>query len=199
MVPLDDSVSVGNRSYTVRVAIQPPQSISVGTAMYPVIVVFVNAFNSTGEEVNVEDEVNSLFVQATLYNESGHHPPLAPPDRYLLSGRLSMSLELLSDPVLEEANTGRNSNQPGIGKGLGSFAAFPDLTINRLGSYRVGISLFKVDDGRQTQQGSESAVQNSPRGGGMLLAEVKTNSIVVQSEPSPVLQIGIFHLKFPDP
>lgn len=199
MLPLGDSVSVGDRSYTIRVAIQPPQLISVGTAMYPPIVVLVNAFNSTGEEVNVEDEVNSLFVQATLYNESGNRPPLAPPDGYLLSGRLSMSLEPLSDPALEESNTDRSSNQSVIGNGLGSFAAFPDLTINRLGSYRVGISLFKVDDGRQMQRGSGSAVQKSPRGGGMLLAEAKTNTIVIQSEKSPVIEIGISHLAFLHP
>jgi len=164
------------RSYRLELTVQPPAIAAVGTALYPPPVVRVHIHDAHGDEISGEDELSNLFAQATLYRESGNPPPLAPPDVFLLSGRLSRSLDLLNEPQEEEPNGGL-----GLSHQVGSYVLFPDLTINRPGRYRLGVSLFKVEPGRPVRPGaSSSATGNSTGGGGMTLEEVKSNVIEVR-------------------
>lgn len=151
-----------NRRYTIEVAVQPPSDARAEATLYPPLVVRVHIHDSNGKEITGEDELSGLFVQATLYQESGSPPSLAPPDMYLLSGRLSMSLDLLSE-------SGSSPQQ-------GSYALFPDLKINRPGRYRLGVSLFKVEGLKPV--GCSGASNGG--GGGAMLEETKTDVICIQ-------------------
>ena len=143
-----------SRSYTLDVAVQPPSVAHLRVPLYPPLVVRVHIHDSaTGYEISGEDELSGLFAQATLYRESGLPPSLAPPDMFLLSGRLSRGLDHLFDPC---------DGSP-LREQQGSYALFPDLTINRPGRYRLGVSLFRVDG----------------RGGGTALVETKTEVVFV--------------------
>jgi hypothetical protein len=142
-----------------------------GSPFYPPLVVRVHIYDSRGREISGEDELGGLFAQATLYRESGTPPSLAPPDMYLLSGRLSMSLDLLNEPGAPPTGSPWSQQQ-------GSYVIFPDLTINRSGRYRLGVSLFKVEGGGPLR--SPSTASNGGAGGGTTLEEAKTNVISVQ-------------------
>ncbi|PWW77427.1 hypothetical protein C7212DRAFT_356880 [Tuber magnatum] len=169
------------RLYTLEVAVQPPRVAKSGARLYPPLAIRVHISDAnTGEELSGEDELNSLFAQATLYGESGDGPPLAPPDLYLLSGRLSMSLDLLGD--------GEGSEDAGLfSRQHGSYVLFPDLMINRTGRYRLGVSLFKIGDRRRVR--STPIGSGEMHGGGTSLEEVKSNVIVVQRSSAPI-EIG---------
>jgi hypothetical protein len=168
------------RSYTLQVAVQP-RLARFGAPLYPPLAIRVRITDaSTGEEISGEDELHNLFAQATLYGESGNGPPLAPPDLYLLSGRLSMSLDLLNDSYEPDVSTPLSGQQ-------GSYVIFPDLVINRPGRYRLGVSLFKIGDRRRAR--SASTGPGEVQGGGTSLNEVKSDIIVVGRTPVPI-QIG---------
>lgn len=170
--PLDGS----GRSYSLQVAVQPPRVARVGVPLYPPLAIRVHICDAeTGEEISGEDEFSSLFAQATLYGEGINSPPLAPPDMFLLSGRLSMSLDLLNDGPGEDSTP--------LGRQQGSYVIFPDLVINRTGRYRLGVSLFKIGGSRRGRHPGD------PRGGGTSLEEAKSDVIVVQENAAP-LQIG---------
>jgi hypothetical protein len=151
-----------------------------GSPFYPPLVILVHIYDASGCEVSGEDELSGLFAQATLYRESGSPPSLAPPDMYLLSGRLSASLELLNEPGAPPVGSSWSQQK-------GSYVMFPDLTINRPGKYRLGVSLFKV--GARGRLRSPISATNGGIGGGTTLEEVKTNVIVVQ-EDAEAVQIG---------
>lgn len=170
--PLDGS----GRSYSLQVAVQPPRVAQAGVPLYPPLAIQVHIYDAeTGEEISGEDEFSSLFAQATLYGEGINSPPLAPPDVFLLAGRLSMSLDLLNDGPGEDSTP--------LGQQQGSYVIFPDLVINQTGSYRLGVSLFKIGGSRRGRHPGD------PRGGGTSLEETKSNVIVVQENSAP-LQIG---------
>jgi hypothetical protein len=151
-----------------------------GSPFYPPLVVLVRIYDQSGCEVSGEDELSGLFAQATLYKESGSPPPLAPPDMYLLSGRLSASLELLNEHGAPSVGSSWSQRK-------GSYVMFPDLTINRPGKYRLGVSLFKV--GGRGRLRSPFSAANGGIGGGTTLEEAKTNVISVQEDVGAV-QIG---------
>ena len=154
-----------DRTYSLEIAIQPPAVASAGVPLYPPLVVRVHIHDAAGNEITGEDELSGLFAQAALYRESGSPPSIAPPDMFLLSGRLSMSLDLL--------------DEPGAGSSTqGSYAIFPDLTINRSGRYTLGVSLFKVEGGRVRP--SSAGISNGGAGGGTALEEAKTHVVFVQ-------------------
>ena len=169
------------RSYSLEVAVQPPGVAQVGVPLYPPLVIRMHIHDDHGYEISGEDELGGMFAHATLYNESGNPPSLAPPDIFLLSGRLSQSLDLLNEPGVSSSGSNLQSQQQG------SYAIFPDLTINRPGRYILGVSLFKVDCGSTIQ--SASAVTNGGGGGGTNLEEAKTSMMVVQ-EGAVATQIG---------
>ncbi|KAI5848330.1 hypothetical protein BZA05DRAFT_446622 [Tricharina praecox] len=162
-----------DRSYALEVAVQPPTVAQVGVPLYPPLVIRMHVRDGDGNETSGEDELGGLFAHAALYNESGNPPSLAPPDMFLLSGRLSQSLDLLN-----ESGSSSSSGDYSLSQQQGSYAIFPDLTINRPGRYVLGVSLFKVDGGRTIW--SASAVANGGGGGGTNLEEAKTDMIVVQ-------------------
>ncbi|CAZ85001.1 unnamed protein product [Tuber melanosporum] len=175
------SFDAPERLYTLEVAVQPPRVAKSGARLYPPLAIRVHISDAnTGEELSGEDELNSLFAQATLYGESGDGPPLAPPDPHLLSGRLSMSLDLLSDDEGPEDAAPLSQQQ-------GSFVIFPDLMINRTGRYRLGVSLFKIGDRIRVR--SIPTGSGEMHGGGTSLEEVKSNVIVVQRSSAPI-EIG---------
>lgn len=183
-----DSITTPRRSYALEVAIQPPRVARSGTRLFPPLAIRLHISDtSTGEEISGEDELNSLFAQAILYGESGDSPPLAPPDLYLLSGQLSMSLDLLNDDGDgdDDDDDGPRDDPGPLSGQQGSYAMFPDLTINRPGRYRLGVSLFKISGRRPSQSGNA-------QGGGTSLGEVKSNVIVVQQSPAQI-QIGNYH------
>lgn len=176
-----DSLAGPERLYTLEVAVQPPRVAKSGARLYPPLAIRVHISDAnTGEELSGEDELNSLFAQATLYGESGDGPPLAPPDLYLLSGRLSMSLDLLSD------GEGSEDSAP-LSRQQGSYVIFPDLMINRTGRYRLGVSLFKIGDQGRVRPASTGS--GGVHGGGTSLEEVKSNVIVIQRSSAPI-EIG---------
>lgn len=170
------SLDGSGRSYSLRVAVQPPRVAQAGVPLYPPLAIRVHICDAeTGEEISGEDELSSLFAQATLYGEGTNSPPIAPPDMFLLSGRLSMSLDLLND--------GPSENSTPLSRQQGSYVIFPDLVINRTGRYRLGVSLFKIGGSRRGRY------SEGPRGGGTSLEEAKSDVIVVQENFAP-LQIG---------
>lgn len=170
------SLDGSGRSYSLQVAIQPPRIARVGAPMYPPLAVRVHICDAeTGEEISGEDELNNLFAQATLYGENINSPPLAPPDMFLLSGRLSMSLDLLNDTPGES-----DEDAAPLSRQLGSYVIFPDLVINRAGHYRLGVSLFKVGSSRRGRSSED------PHGGGTSLEEAKSNVIIVQEDSAPI-------------
>lgn len=176
--PLDGS----GRSYSLQVAVQPPRVARAGVPLYPPLAIQVHICDvGTGEEISGEDEFSSLFAQATLYGEGINSPPLAPPDMFLLSGRLSMSLDLLNDGLGEDSTP--------LSRQQGSYVIFPDLVINRTGSYRLGISLFKIGGSRRGRHPRDPRGGGSSGGGGTSLEEIKSDVIVVQEDLAP-LQIG---------
>lgn len=170
------SLDGSGRNYSLRVAVQPPRVARAGVPLYPPLAIQVHICDAeTGEEISGEDEFSSLFAQATLYGEGINSPPLAPPDMFLLSGRLSMSLDLLNDGPVEDSTP--------LSRQQGSYVIFPDLVINRTGRYRLGVSLFKIGGSRRGRY------SEGPRGGGTSLEEAKSDVIVVQENFAP-LQIG---------
>lgn len=190
--PLDGS----GRSYSLQVAVQPPRVARAGVPLYPPLAIQVHIFDAeTGEEISGEDEFSSLFAQATLYGESTNSPPLAPPDMFLLSGRLSMSLDLLNDGPGEDSTP--------LSRQQGSYVIFPDLVINRTGSYRLGISLFKIGGNRRGRHPGDPRGGGGGGGGGTSLEEIKSDVIVVQAGPAPlqignIQKFGKFHIAFVD-
>ncbi|KAA8911479.1 hypothetical protein FN846DRAFT_897681 [Sphaerosporella brunnea] len=176
-------MSSERRTYSLEVAVQPPSVANPGTPFYPPLVARVHIYDSNGVEITGEDELSGLFAQATLYRESGSPPPLAPPDMYLLSGRLSASLDLLNEPGVPPVSGSSWSEQKG------SYVMFPDLIINRAGRYRLGVSLFKVEGGAPLR--SPSSAINGGAGGGTTLEEAKTNVIIVQEGGARAEQIDL--------
>jgi len=176
------------RSYSLEVAVQPPTVAQVGVPLYPPLLVRMHTYGGSGHEISGEDELGGMFAHAALYDESGNPPSLAPPDMFLLSGRLSQSLDLLNE--LGAASSG---NSP-LSHLQGSYAVFPDLTINRPGRYVLGVSVFKVDGGRAIR--SASAVANGGGGGGTNLEEAKTTMIDVQ-EGTVATRIGKWSFGIP--
>lgn len=166
------------RTYSLEVAVQPPAVARTRIPLYPPLVVRVHIYDASGREITGEDELGGLFVQAALYQESGSPPSLAPPDMYLLSGRLSMSLDLLNEPGSDALY-----GSP-LGQLQGSYALFPDITINRPGDYRLGVSLFKVEGTGRMQSPSAGAINGA--GGGITLLEAKTNVVHVQEGAIPL-------------
>lgn len=166
------------RTYAIEVVVQPPTATTVGRKIYPPLAIQLRIRDSNGIEITGEDELNNLFAQATLYRESGSPPALAPPDMFLLSGRMSMSLNLLS-----EVGRSFQGSSATLARELGSYALFPDLSINQPGSYRLGVSLFKVADGRRVRSTSAGPSNGDVHvGGGISLDEVKSRVIVVQQQ-----------------
>lgn len=181
------------RSYSLQVAVQPPRVGRAGVPLYPPLAIQVHICDAgTGDEISGEDELSSLFAQATIYGEGINSPRLAPPDMFLLSGRLSMSLDLLNDGPAEDSTP--------LSRQQGSYVIFPDLVINRTGSYRLGISLFKIGGSRR---GRHPGDPRGGGGGGTSLEEIKSDVIVVREGPVP-LQIGNiqssgkYHIAFVD-
>lgn len=173
------SLDGSGRSYSLQVAVQPPRVARAGAPLYPPLAIRVHICDvETGEEISGEDELNNLFAQATLYGENINSPPLAPPDMFLLSGRLSMSLDLLNDAPGES-----DEDAAPLSRQQGSYVIFPDLVINRTGHYRLGVSLFKVGGSRRGRSSED------PHGGGTSLEEAKSNVIIVQEDSAPV-EIG---------
>lgn len=166
------------RTYSLEVAVQPPAVARARIPLYPPLLVRVHIYDASGHEIPGEDELSGLFVQAALYPESGSPPSLAPPDMYLLSGRLSMSLDLLNEPG-SDASYGSP-----LGQLQGSYALFPDITINRTGDYRLGVSLFKVEGAGRMQSSGAGAINGA--GGGTTLLEAKTNVVHVQEGAAPL-------------
>ena len=173
-----------DRTYTVEFAVQPSAESVPQVPLYPPIALRVHIYDSSGAEVSGEDELNSLFAQATLYDHTGR-TPLAPPNRYLLSGQLSRSLDLVDDV------SGSASGRP-----PGSYVMFPDVRINRPGSYRIGISLFKVGDGGQVRSISVDSTSEFDRrtGGGVSVEEAKTRVIDVHEGHVPASRLSEFFL-----
>ncbi|KAF8242815.1 hypothetical protein K440DRAFT_606965 [Wilcoxina mikolae CBS 423.85] len=165
------------RTYSLEVAVQPPSVARAGVPLYPPLVVRVHIYDASGNEITGEDELSGLFAQAALYRESGDPPPLAPPDIYILSGRLSMSLDLLNEP-----GTASFHGSP-LSQLQGSYVLFPDLTINRPGGYRLGVSLFRVEGGRRMLSSSTGTMNGT--GGGTTLLEAKTNVVHIQEGAVP--------------
>jgi hypothetical protein len=174
-----------SRRYSLEVAVQPPALAKAGVPLYPPLIVRVHIHDASGAEITGEDELGGLFAQTALYQENGNSPSLAPPDVYLLSGRLSQSLDLL-----DEAGS---TDGAAIGNLHGSYALFPDLTINKPGSYRLGVSLFKVEGGMRIHS-SDSGLMNGGAGGGTTVQEKKTNVINVQEDSVPTIHTGMFAL-----
>jgi hypothetical protein len=165
------------RTYSLEVAVQPPAVAKAGVPLYPPLVVRVHIYDASGHEIPGEDELSGLFAQAALYRESGNPPPLAPPDMYILSGRLSMSLDLLNEPC-----TAPSHGVP-LSQLQGSYVLFPDITINRPGSYRLGVSLFRVEGGRRMLSSNAGTMNGT--GGGTTLLEAKSNVVHVQEGAAP--------------
>lgn len=175
----EQSLDGSGRSYSLQVAVQPPRVARAGVPLYPPLAIRVHICDAeTGEEISGEDELSSLFAQATLYGENINSRPLAPPDMFLLSGRLSMSLDLLNDGPGDA-----NEDSAPLSRQQGSYVIFPDLVINRTGRYRLGVSLFKIGGSRRDRSSGD------PRGGGTSLEETKSNVIIVQ-EDAASNQIG---------
>ncbi|KAH0603387.1 uncharacterized protein H6S33_007709 [Morchella sextelata] len=170
------SLDGSGRSYSLQVAVQPPRVARAGAPLYPPLAIRVHICDAeTGEEISGEDELSNLFAQATLYGENINSPPLAPPDMFLLSGRLSMSLDLLNDAPGES-----DEDAAPLSRQQGSYVIFPDLVINRTGHYRLGVSLFKVGGSRRGRSSED------PHGGGTSLEEAKSDVIIVQEDSVPV-------------
>ncbi|KAI5779808.1 hypothetical protein EDC01DRAFT_718944 [Geopyxis carbonaria] len=179
-----------DRVYSVEIAVQPPSVAKTGVPLYPPAVVRVHTYDSDGNEITGEDEMSSMFAQATLWRESGNPPSLAPPDMYLLSGRLSMSLDLLNDAIATEGCNGV-SPSTALHRQQGSYAMFPDLTINRPGRYKLGISVFKVGDGSRVRSSiSAGSSDGASRGGGVSLEEAKSIVISVEDDALPSSRPG---------
>jgi hypothetical protein len=171
------------RSYSLQVAVQPPRVTRAGVPLYPPLAIRVHIYDvETGDEISGEDELSSLFAQATLYGESINSRPLAPPDMFLLSGRLSMSLDLINDGPGEV-----NEDSAPLSRQQGSYVIFPDLVINQTGRYRLGVSLFKIGGSRRGRSSEDSR-----GGGGTSLEETKSNVIIVQEDAVPD-QLGNTH------
>ncbi|KAI5820887.1 hypothetical protein BZA77DRAFT_50239 [Pyronema omphalodes] len=165
-----------SRRYSLEVAVQPPALAKAGVPLYPPLVVRVHIHDASGAEITGEDELSGLFAQTALYQENGNGQSIAPPDVYLLSGRLSQSLDLLDESGSADGGA--------IGNLHGSYALFPDLTINKPGNYRLGVSLFKVEGGIRIHS-SDSGLMNGSAGGGTTVQERKTNVVIVQEDSVP--------------
>ncbi|KAL7272760.1 hypothetical protein RUND412_004418 [Rhizina undulata] len=184
-----DGMADGNRdrTYSLEIVVQPPRVTKVGVPMYPPLALRVHIHDAASEvEMSGEDELSNLFAQAALYGESGNLPPLAPPDMFLLSGRLSMSLDLLNETVNNGAGEHERGDTIPLREQEGSYVIFPDLTIHRTGNYRIGVSLFKVGDRMQARSVSAGSSVVESQGGGTSLAEVKSDVIMVQENAVPI-------------
>ena len=160
-----------DKTYSLEFALQPPCITTVERPLGHPVVVRIRTYDPSGAEFSPEDELGTLFAQATLYDETGRMP-LAPPDRYLLSGSLSRSVESVDAEKISR-----------------SYAIFSDIRINRPGRYRIGVSLFKIDEGRAISVGSQSG-RYLRTGGGVSVEETISNIVEVHDGPTRVPRLG---------
>lgn len=133
-------------------AIQPPQYARPGVALFPPVAARLRS------STNRYDELSQMWALTTLVNHDGQVL-----DEHI-SGRTADSAHPMSQGGCGHGSSSRNSSRDQ------AYFYFPDLSINASGTYRIRVTLMRMD---------YSSV--SPDGQGVAVAEdyVDSRSIVV--------------------
>lgn len=128
---------VASNPYEMHIIVQPPHQARSGHVLTPPTTISLRSSGASQAGQGLGGNINNYWAFVSVVSEDGM-VALAPPSTTLLSGALA-------DSVHEDRLTDS-------GQGIGH-CAFPNLTINQAGDFRLRISLLRMPTG----QGGPSA------------------------------------------
>ncbi|KAI4251206.1 MAG: hypothetical protein LQ352_004995 [Teloschistes flavicans] len=121
-----------------HILVQPPHEARSGHVLTPATTVSLRSHQSDGEGENAADKVAGCWAFVSVVTEDGS-TSLAPPSTTLLSGTLV-------DSVRETSS--HNEDDEEVGRIL-----LENITINQPGEYRLHISLLRMADSSDAEDG----------------------------------------------
>ncbi|KAF2748081.1 hypothetical protein M011DRAFT_30942 [Sporormia fimetaria CBS 119925] len=163
------SLSPEEIRYAMDVVLQPPATARAGYPLNGAIVVRLRTTNTDAERAVMDSASGSLVAFASLVpgpNSTTPHDPAVL--NSLLAGARWDTIRPFSDDVADGSIGSMEIDDPhGVG-----FMLFNGLTIRQAGTYRIRITLIRIQD--------LSADPPAPSGGGVSVQVVDSNPIQVQ-------------------
>ncbi|KAI9767890.1 MAG: hypothetical protein M1840_005383 [Geoglossum simile] len=159
--------------YEMEVVVQPPATARQGIRLYPPITVRLRIRDAhTDEEIEGQGQLGRLWALASVVEEDSRVEP-RPPGTHILTGNLVDSAHPLYDdadsPVAGQESDETTVAAPYQNNALGSYLTFPGLVFNETGSFRIRITLIRME----TSGRAAAAAQE----GGLTLGEVQSRVI----------------------